>query len=368
MINYIYQLVAPGMFSVKFDEFSFGDQVIVKPEYMSVCHADQRYYTGQRQREVMEKKLPMALIHESCGEVLYDPTDTFKTGERVVMIPNVPGAENTVIMENYASDASFLSSGTDGFMREYVSLPSDRLVSCENIPGKIAAVTEFISVAAHSIRRFKEASHRIRGRIGVWGDGSLAFVTANLLKMEFPQSRIVVVGKNPTKLSYFTFADETYIRDELRPDFQIDHAFECCGGDGSYYAIDDIIGHISPQGTVMLMGVSENKVAVNTRDVLEKVEMAYIACTCQDSESMDVPYRNGYASTICMLQEMGKEFRPYLTKAVILRYDVCRILGQSLESWRLLEGVPCEGLTEEQEAHYLAGQDEAMRLARQILA
>ena len=270
MINYIYQLVAPGMFSVKFDEFSFGDQVIVKPEYMSVCHADQRYYTGQRQREVMEKKLPMALIHESCGEVLYDPTDTFKTGERVVMIPNVPGAENTVIMENYASDASFLSSGKDGFMREYVSLPSDRLVSCGNIPGKIAAVTEFISVAAHSIRRFKEASHRIRGRIGVWGDGSLAFVTANLLKMEFPQSRIVVVGKNPTKLSYFTFADETYIRDELRPDFQIDHAFECCGGDGSYYAIDDIIGHISPQGTVMLMGVSENKVAVNTRDVLEK--------------------------------------------------------------------------------------------------
>lgn len=104
------------------------------------------------------------------------------------------------------------------------------------------------------------------------------------------------------------------------------------------------------------------------RDVLEKVEMAYIACTRQDSESMDVPYRNGYASTICMLQEMGKEFRPYLTKAVILRYDVCRILGQSLESWRLSEGKQYEGLTKEQEAHYLAGQNEAMRLARQILA
>lgn len=80
------------------------------------------------------------------------------------------------------------------------------------------------------------------------------------------------------------------------------------------------------------------------------------------------PYRNGYASTICMLQEIGKEFRPYLTKAVILRYDVCRILGQSLESWMLSEVKQYEGLTEEQEAHYLAGQDEAMRLARQILA
>lgn len=270
MINYIYQLVAPGSFSVKFDDLSLDDQVIVKPEYMSICHADQRYYMGQRQREVMERKLPMALIHEACGTILYDPSDTYKTGEKVVMIPNVPGKKGSVILENYASDAAFLSSGKDGFMREYVGLPADRLVSCKGIPERTAAVTEFISVAAHSIRRFRRASHEIRDRIGVWGDGSLAFVTANLLKMEFPGSRIIVIGKNPMKLSYFSFADETYIRDDLQHDLAIDHAFECCGGDGSYYAIDDIIRYINPQGTVMLMGVSENKVAVNTRDILEK--------------------------------------------------------------------------------------------------
>ena len=270
MINYIYQLVAPGSFSVKFDDLSLEDQVIVKPEYMSICHADQRYYTGQRQREVMERKLPMALIHEACGTVLYDPSDTYAAGEKVVMIPNVPGKKDPVILENYARDSAFLSSGKDGFMREYVSLPADRLVSCAGIPERIAAVTEFISVAAHSIRRFRGISHEIRRRIGVWGDGSLAFVTANLLKLEFPECKIIVIGKNPTNLSHFTFADETYIRDDLRQDFVIDHAFECCGGDGSYYAIDDIIQYINPQGTVMLMGVSENKVAVNTRDILEK--------------------------------------------------------------------------------------------------
>lgn len=270
MINYIYQLVAPGTFSVKFDEFEFSDQVIVKPEYMSICHADQRYYTGQRQRQIMERKLPMALIHEACGTVLYDPADNFRAGEKVVLIPNVPGSGSPVIMENYEKDAAFLSSGRDGFMREYVCLPADRVVSCAGIPGRIAAVTEFVSVAAHSIRRFAQASHSVRKCIGVWGDGSLAFVTANLLKMEFPQSHIVVIGKNPTKLSYFTFADETVLRDDLDADFEIDHAFECCGGDGSYYAIDDIIRYINPQGTVMLMGVSENKVAINTRDILEK--------------------------------------------------------------------------------------------------
>ena len=270
MINYVYQLAAPRTFSVKYEEFPFKEEVIIKPRYMSICHADQRYYTGQRQREVMERKLPMALIHECCGEVLSDATGVYRPGQKVVMIPNVPGEENSEIMENYARGAQFLSSGRDGFMREYIGLPADRVVSCEGIAERVAAVMEFVSVAAHSIRRFKGMAHSQRNRIGIWGDGSLAFVVANLLKREFPQSKLVVIGKNPSKLSYFSFADEAYLRENLPKTLSVDHAFECCGGDGSYYAIDDIIRLINPQGTVMLMGVSENKIAINTRDVLEK--------------------------------------------------------------------------------------------------
>jgi len=52
--------------------------------------------------------------------------------------------------------------------------------------------------------------------------------------------------------------------------FEVDHAFECTGGNGSYFAINDIISCINPQGTVVLLGVTENKVSINTRDILEK--------------------------------------------------------------------------------------------------
>lgn len=270
MINYVYQLVAPGTFSVKYEEAQFESQVIIKPRYMSICHADQRYYTGQRERSILDRKLPMALIHECCGEVLFDPAGKLKSGEEVVLIPNVPGEHSDIILENYAKGSGFLSSGRDGFLREFISLPKDRLVRHDGIPQKLASITEFVSVAAHSIRRFECISHGIRNRIGVWGDGSLSFIVANLLKQAYPGSEVIVIGKNPGKLSYFTFADETMLREELPASFEIDHAFECCGGDGSYYAIEDIINHINPQGTVMLMGVSENRVAVNTRDVLEK--------------------------------------------------------------------------------------------------
>ena len=82
--------------------------------------------------------------------------------------------------------------------------------------------------------------------------------------------------QNINKLSHFSFVDKTYLADYLPSDFEVDHAFECVGGEGSYFAIDDIIRYINPQGTVMLLGVSENKVPIYTRDILEKVKLYWM--------------------------------------------------------------------------------------------
>ncbi len=49
---------------------------------MAVCHADQRYYQGKRDPKILAKKLPMAMIHESCGTVISDPTGTYEIGQR----------------------------------------------------------------------------------------------------------------------------------------------------------------------------------------------------------------------------------------------------------------------------------------------
>lgn len=270
MINHIYQLVSPRTFSVKYSDIDLTDKVIVRPKYFALCHADQRYYLGKRDAKVLEKKLPMALIHEACGEVVKDPTGRFVTGEKVVMIPNVPGKYNLEIFENYSEGSKFLSSGHDGFMREFVDLPSDRLVAFKKMPFKIAAITEFVSVGVHGATRFDMIAHSHRDTIGIWGDGSLAYVISCVLSRMFPRSKIVVIGKDRSKLSNFSFVANTFLVDSIPNNFKVDHAFECAGGEGSYFAIDDIIKYIKPQGIVILMGVSENKVAINTRDILEK--------------------------------------------------------------------------------------------------
>ncbi len=271
MINRIYRLTAPKVFTVEFEDMAL-DGVLCKPTYMSVCRADQRYYFGMRPAEVLKKKLPMALIHEAAAEVIYDPSGKLCRGEQVVMIPNVPpkGYDGGELYENYAEGSAFLSSGRDGFLREYVCLPDDRIVSVKDVPGHIASSAELLSVCVHACDRFLKISHSKRERIGVWGDGSVAYFLCVVLRYMLPESEIYVIGKTPSKLAYYSFCDGAYDAGEIPEGFWCDHAFECCGGEGSSFAFDDIIKYIRAQGTVLMMGVSENKVPILTRMVLEK--------------------------------------------------------------------------------------------------
>ena len=187
------------------------------------------------------------------------------------MIPNQPPMQSDEeFYENYMTGTYFLSSGYDGFMREFVSLPKDRVVAYEEIEDTVAAITEFVSVGMHAMNRFLTVSHSKKERIAVIGDGSLAFVMANIINYTLPEAEIIVIGRHWEKLELFSFAKELYITDSIPEDLSFDHGFECCGGDGCGPAINDLIRYIKPQGTILMMGVSEYKVNINTRDALEK--------------------------------------------------------------------------------------------------
>ncbi len=272
MINAVYQLVAPRLFEVTYKEMPItNDSVIIRPLKLSICKADQRYYQGTRSQSVLKKKLPMALIHECVAQVVYDPTGTFIPGDTVVPIPNTPTENDDVIAENYRYSSLFRASGFDGFLQDYVSCSPDRLVKLpEGVNTTVAAFSELISVSVHAISRFDKIAHSRRNKIGIWGDGNLGFITALLLNYMFPESDLYVLGTMDEKLSYFTFAKETYHVDRIPEDFNVDHAFECVGGAGSRSAINQMIDYINPEGTMSLMGVSENFVDINTRMVLEK--------------------------------------------------------------------------------------------------
>ncbi|EJX16604.1 zinc-binding dehydrogenase [Staphylococcus sp. OJ82] len=272
MINQVYQLVAPRQFEITYrNENIKSNKVIVRPLYLSICAADQRYYTGKRDEQVLNKKLPMALTHEGVGEVVYDSQGIYNSGTKVVMVPNTPVEKDNIINENYLPSSKFRSSGYDGFMQDYVFMDHDRVVEIpEDLDMSVLSYSELVSVSWHAIQRFKNKSISKTNSFGIWGDGNLGYITAILLRNLYPEAKIYAFGKTDYKLSHFSFVDDIIYINNIPETLKIDHAFECVGGKGSQSAINQIIDLISPEGSIALLGVSEYPVEINTRLILEK--------------------------------------------------------------------------------------------------
>lgn len=272
MINTVYRLAGARKFEIAFEDLElFGQNAVVRPTHLSICNADMRYYLGTRDAKIMAEKLPMVLIHEGVGKVVFDPTGKFNVDDIVVMVPNIPAEQNGVIAENYLYSSKFCGSTADGFLQEYVSISPKRLVRLpKEMNMNVAAFTEIVSVSIHAISRFDKIAHSCRRRIGVWGDGNLGYITSLLLKKLFPETEVYIFGTSYDKLSYFTFADGVFAVNEIPKDFFVDHAFECVGGNGSAVAIEQIIATVMPEATISILGVSEYPVPINTRMILEK--------------------------------------------------------------------------------------------------
>lgn len=271
MIGHIYRLMDTKRIEMVQREIKFGyNDVIIKPDYLSICAADQRYYFGKRSKEILQKKLPMALIHEATATVLFDKSGKFTKNSKAVVVPLIETESSEVVKANYNPKNIFVSSGYDGFMQEIMAVGSDRIIPIKNEYSVIYVFTEIVSVAINAAEAFERANRTYAESFGIWGDGSIGFVMSLVLKCLFPDSKIYVFGKNLRKLQHFSFADRTYIIDNIPQGLRIDHCFECVGGVKSGEAISQIINMISPQGCVTLLGVSENPIPINTRSVLDK--------------------------------------------------------------------------------------------------
>lgn len=339
MFNTVFQLVRPRQFEITFQEIEKDDKhILVRPTHLSICNADQRYYQGKRAEEVLQQKLPMALIHEGIGRVVYDPTNTFKEGQKVVMIPNLPEEANPLVGENYLRSSKFRGSSIDGFLQEYIYSTPDRLVALpEEINDVVAAFTELVSVSYHTIDRMILTAHTKLDTIAVWGDGNLGYITSLLLKKRLPNSKIYIFGVNETKLSDFTFADGTFLVSQVPDDFRFDQGFECVGGAASSKAVNQMIDYIHPEGTIALMGVSEDLAPLNTRMILEKGLRVFGSSRSgrKEFEELIELYKNnpeiisylenivGSVVPVRGLQDIAKAFET----------DISKLIGKTIMVW-----------------------------------
>lgn len=341
MINQVYQLVAPRQFEITYrNENIKAKKVIVRPLYLSICAADQRYYTGKRDEKVLEKKLPMSLTHEGVGEVVYDSQGIYDIGTKVLMVPNTPVEKDEFINENYLPSSKFRSSGYDGFMQDYVFMEHDRIVEIpENLDLSVLSYSELVSVSFHAIQRFNQKSITKKDSFGVWGDGNLGYITAILLRNLYPESKIYVFGKTDYKLSHFSFVNDVIYINRVPENLKIDHAFECVGGKGSQLAINQIIDLISPEGSIALLGVSEYPVEINTRLVLEKglTLIGSSRSSAQDFQDVADLYRENPNVIEKLSLLKGQEFEVRTIKDAIKAFeaDLSTSWGKTVIKWTM---------------------------------
>lgn len=270
MIKQVIRLIRPGLFLPCFVvEKPDQNDVLIRPRYLSVCAADQRYFQGNRPPEVLARKLPLALFHEAVGEVLLDLSGELAPGTFCVLLPGGVGSSQDD--SNYQKGAFFRSSNADGFCQEIMSLKREEILPVSNGPAWLYVFTELMSVCCQALRKLESIVSLADGvRVGIWGDGAMSFMMALTLSRLKPTCSISVFGKHDDKLINFSFVERRINIADRTDSTEVDIAIECVGGAGAQLAIAQAIERLAPKGSLLLMGVSETPPVVPTRLVLEK--------------------------------------------------------------------------------------------------
>lgn len=280
MLTRGFKIVQSKRFEIYIEDLEVNTgEAVVKIETAAICKADLRYYLGSRDARTLNLKYPINLIHESIGIIVKDPTNSFKKGDKVALVPNlminkdkqdefdITLSKNPRLGENYSPKALFASSSYNGFSKDYIAYPARNLVKIENnMDTNIAVFSELISVANAAIRRIILKDNDV---IGIWGDGILGYILCCVLK-QVHKGPIIVIGHNKGKLDKYEGVQTYLSNDPTVKKNKINVAFECIGGVATESGIDEIISSILPGSKLVLAGVSENPIKINTRMILEK--------------------------------------------------------------------------------------------------
>ena len=272
-----YKITEPKRFEI-FVEDIRNENVLVRPDYLAVCKADIRYYLGNRSLSILKRKFPMSLIHEATGVVVRDKSGEFKSGQRVVLLPcrrsecdgskcEVCVRDNPHLLDNYCPESKFCSSNYDGFSKELIDLDKEYMIPIPDEIGEEAVFSELISVGCCALRRAGFTEGESVKSVTVWGDGIMGYIISLVAKYGFG-CEVNIVGLSKEKLEKFDFANVYYSNDiETLPRMSV--AIEAVGGNASGIAANQAIDKLYSGGKLILSGVANDNVPLNTRMVLE---------------------------------------------------------------------------------------------------
>ncbi|WP_070808163.1 zinc-dependent alcohol dehydrogenase [Halalkalibacter okhensis] len=262
-------------------------EALLKVSYGGICGTDMMIYAGQHPRA--QSSLTMG--HEFSGVIEeIKGMSSFKKGDRVVVEPTISCGEcrpcqsgNSHVCESL----KLIGIDVDGGFSEYAKVPINRLHKVpDELPLNLAALTEPVAVAVHSVRR---STLKVGESVAILGAGPIGLLIGLIAQLNGAKD-IYVSDISPFRLGIAEqmgfraiHAKETNVVDEIRArnnnEF-IDVVFEVAG---SQQTVDQMIPLIKTQGQIVVVSVFKNKPALSLADMHFR-ELSITTTRCYTSD------------------------------------------------------------------------------------
>jgi len=246
--------------------------LLLKPVVAGICGSEMLYFKGEKEKEKLEKRLPMCLLHEGVAQISGKGEGTkLKAGTYVVVNPMIPCGRCPAcknLRENLCQNSKYMASTADGLARTFFPYPEERVIPVpQGIELELAALTEPLSIALNA---FEKSETKKGEMVAVIGDGTIGYLTALMTSSVggFSQEKLYLIGVVDEKLSLakdFTSTVNSVREKEVMEKLsgRFDVVFEAVGGRAHAVTIREATDLLRAGGRCILLGLSRGEVLIN---------------------------------------------------------------------------------------------------------
>jgi 2-desacetyl-2-hydroxyethyl bacteriochlorophyllide A dehydrogenase len=254
---------SPGNFEYGFEEEpeSTATNAIIKIKNIGICGTDLHAFEGTQPYFTY----PRILGHELSGELIETGAATgFQTGESVTFLPYFNCGKCIACRQgltNCCANLKVFGVHIDGGMKEYISVPADKLLHGEGLNYEELALIEPLAIGAHGVRRAMIKKDEF---VVIVGAGPIG-----LALMEFARisgGKIIVLDVNDKRLQFCT--NEMQVEHTINTNHAnaVEITREITRGDmasvvidatGNLTAINNGINYLAHGGRYVLVGLQK---------------------------------------------------------------------------------------------------------------
>ena len=228
-------------------------EVVLKIEAVGICGSDLHAWHGHDPR-----RLPgLVLGHEFVGAIVQSAAPGFEPGSRWTGNPLITCGSCDYCVQgrnNLCSRRTMVGMTRPGAYAEYMSIPAASLIAIpQQMPARVAALTEPAATAWHAINLSMRALHRpLHGcRVLVIGGGAIGMLAALLFK-QLGAQRLAVTELNPLRQAVGCEVIDP--RAQPLAEAHYDHGMDAVG---SKLTRQQAFAAIKPGGVIMHVGLQD---------------------------------------------------------------------------------------------------------------